>query len=67
MPGIEHDIFIFLDDIDDVQFDTELFSNPQGIVTLGFGLVFLAYCVGMTLDAEVGEEIDPFNVDALFL
>ncbi len=65
--GVEHHVFVFFHDIDDVQLDAQLLGAPQGIVALGFFLVLLADGVGMPLHAETREEIDAFHINALFL
>ncbi len=64
---VDYDIFIFLDDIDDVQFDGELFRYPQGVITLLFAAVFLTDGVGVPFDAKAGKEIDAFDLDTLIL
>ena len=62
---VGQDILVFLDDVDDMQFDTQLLGRPQGVVALGFLPVLLADRMGMPLHAEPGIEIDAFNMDAL--
>ena len=63
--GIEQDVFVFIDDVDDVQLDAELLGHPQRVVAFGLGPVFFANCVGVALDAEAGKKINAFHGDAL--
>jgi len=62
---VDDDLLVFLDDLDHVEFDTQLFRHPQGIVALGAFAVLAADGVGMTLDAETGVEIDPLDMHPL--
>jgi hypothetical protein len=63
---IDHDILVLLDDIEDMQFDAQLFGNPQRIVAFGFGLVLFTDGVCMTLHTKTGEEIKTFDMNTLF-
>src|SRR3989338_4273128 len=65
VPGVDDDVLVLLDDLDDVQLDAELTGGPEGVVALGLVLVLAADGVGVTLDAEAGVEVDALDVDAL--
>jgi hypothetical protein len=59
MLGVEQDLLVFLDDVDDVQLDAELFRHPQGIVALGSGAILGADGVGVALDAAGSLALQP--------
>ena len=63
--GIEDDVLVFFDDIDDVELDSQLLGDPQSVVASRPGLGFVANCVGVPLDTETREEVEPFDVHAL--
>ncbi len=63
--GIEQHLFVFFDDIDDVQLDTELLGHPQRVVTLDLVGILLTDGVGVAFDAKPGKKIDAFDMDAL--
>lgn len=58
MFGVEQHLFVFLDHIDDVQLDVELFRHPhpKGVVALGLAKLPGADGVRMAFDAETGKE-----------
>jgi len=64
---VYHDILVFFDDIDDVQLDTELFGNPERIIT--FFPLAIAITNGMRVPfhAKAGKEVDAFYLDTLLL
>ena len=62
---IEHDRLVLIHHIDKVQLDAELFRHPQRIVALRFGPVAVADGVGVALDAEAGEKVEPLDPDPL--
>ncbi len=64
---VDDDILVFLDHVDDVQLDAELFGNPQRIVALGPAAIASANRMRVALDAKSGEEIDPLDFDSLAL
>ena len=66
MLRIDHDVLVFFDNIDDVEFDTQLLRAPQGIVSLRFFLVFFTNGMGMAFDAKAGIEVDALDMNALF-
>jgi len=63
--GIDDDVFIFVDHIDNVQLDADLLGRPQCVIAFRFALFAAANGVGVTLDTEASEEIDALDVDAL--
>ena len=63
--GVQDDILVFLDDIHDVQFDPELFGDPQRVVALLPRGVLLADSMGVAFHAEPGVEVDALDFDAL--
>ena len=63
--GVEHDVLVFLDDVDDMQLDPQRFSRPQGVVALGLVLVFFADRVGVALDAKAGKKIHALDMHTL--
>ena len=65
MPWIDHDLLVFLDDIDEMQPDTQLFGHPQCVVALGTHPVLLTDGMGMAFHAKPGKKIDALDVDAL--
>jgi len=62
---IDQHLFVLFNDVNDVQFHAELFGDPEGVVAFGFLFVLLADGVGVAFDAEAGEEVDAFHMDAL--
>ena len=64
--GVDDDVLVLLDHVDDVQLDAELFRDPECVVALGLELVLAADGVRVALDAEAGVEVDALDVDALF-
>ena len=67
MLRVEHHLLVFFHDIDEMQLDPQLFSHPEGVVSLGPMLVLPAYRMGVAFDAESGIEIDTLHMDFLFL
>ena len=65
--GIDYDVLVFLDDVDDMQLDAELFGDPQRVAALGTFAVALANRMRVPLDAKAGVKIDAFDVDSLLL
>ncbi len=61
---IQDDVFVRLGDVDDVEFDAELFGNPQRAVALRLALVLRADRVRVPLNAESREEVQAFDVNA---
>ena len=47
---IKYDLLVFLDDIDDVEFDTQSFCDPQGVVALGAAAILIANRMRMAFD-----------------
>ncbi len=64
---VEDHVFVFFDDVNDMQLDTELLGNPERVVAFLPVAVFLTDGVGVPFDTETGEEIDALDVDALSL
>ena len=62
---VQHDIFVLIDDVDDVQAHAELLRDPQRVVALRSGAVVPADRVGVALDAESGKEVHAFDVHTL--
>ena len=62
---VDNDVFVFLDDIDDMQFYSQLLRGPQGVIALRSGSIPVANRMGMTFDAEPGKKIDTFDMDTL--
>jgi Rieske Fe-S protein len=63
--GVEHDVLVLLDDVDEVQVYTELVRRPQGVIPFRFVAFVVANGVGMSLDAEAGVKIDALDVYSL--
>jgi hypothetical protein len=63
MLRVDHDVLVFLDDIDNVQLDAELFCDPQRVVAFNPVTVVFADGVSMPFDAKAGKEIDAFDLD----
>ncbi|MBA1331652.1 hypothetical protein QQ73_11100 [Candidatus Endoriftia persephone str. Guaymas] len=64
---VEQHLLILLHDVDDMQLDAQLLRHPERIVALRLALVALADRMGVALDAESGEEVDPLHMDPLGL
>ena len=64
---IDHYIFVFLDYIDDMQLDAQLFGHPQGVIALYLVAVSLADRVGMPFDAKACIKIDTLDANSLIL
>lgn len=62
---VQQHILVFLDDINEVQWDTELFGHPQRVIAFGFGAFVLADRMGVAFDAETREKIYSFDVHTL--
>ena len=56
MFGVDDDILVLFDDIDDVQLDAQLFRNPERIVALFPFAVAVAYRMGVAFDAKAGKK-----------
>ena len=67
MLGVDDNILVLLDDIDDVELNAQLLGNPQRTVSLRLGLVLFTNRMGMAFDAEAGKKIDAFDMNALLL
>ena len=65
MPGIEQYVLIILDDIHNMQLDTQLFRHPQGVVTLGLLAILFTNRVGVAFNAKTSEKINSFHMDTL--
>jgi hypothetical protein len=65
VPGIHDNVFVFFDDVDNMQLDPELFRNPERIVALWSRTVFLANGMRVSFDTETGVKIYPLDVDTL--
>ncbi len=63
---VQQHILVFFHDIDNVQLDPKLLGRPQGVVSLGFGLILLANGMGVSFHAKAGKKIDAFHMDPLF-
>jgi len=63
---VDDDVFVFLDDVDDVQLDAELLRGPQRVVAFRHRALVMANSVSVSLHAEAGIEIDALDVNALF-
>ena len=62
---VQHYVFVFINYVDDMQFDAQGFGHPQCIVAFGFFFVAFAYGVGLAFYTKTGEEINAFDMDAL--
>ena len=58
-------IFVFFNNINNMQLDAELFCDPQSVVALLFLLIFRANSVCMAFNTEAREKIDALDMDAL--
>ena len=67
MLWIDHDVLVFIDDVDDVQLDAELLGDPERVVAFRPAAIMLANRMGMSFDTEAGKEIDAFDLDTLLL
>ena len=65
MPGIQNDVFVIFGDIDDVQFDPELFCHPQGVVTFRLFVFTIANGMGMSFHAKSRKKVDSFDMNAV--
>ena len=59
VPGIEHNILVLIDDVDNVQLDSQLLRRPQCIVALRPCTILFANGMGMAFDAN---RITSYNV-----
>ena len=64
--GVDNDILVFINDINNMKLNAQLLGHPQSVITLGFSLVLLTYGVCMAFNTKPGKEIDAFNMNALF-
>lgn len=67
MLWVDNDIFIFFDNINNVEFDAQLLCHPQGVIALLFFLILLADSVGMSFYTKTCKEVNALNMHALLL
>ena len=65
MLWIKYYIFVFFNNINNMQLDAELFCDPQSVVALLFLLIFGTNRVCMAFDTEAREKIDTLDMDTL--
>ena len=63
---VNDDVFVFFNDINDMEFDAKLLCNPQGIIAFGFVLVLFSNGMGVAFHTKAGIKINAFYVNALF-
>ena len=65
MPGVDDNVLVLLDDVDDVESDTQLFGDPEGVIAFGPRAVLPADRLRVPFDAKARVEIDAFDLHTL--
>ena len=62
---VNDDILVLLDDVDNMQLDTQLFRRPQGVIAFWPGAVLFTNSVGVSLDTKTGVKINALDMYTL--